>query len=98
MGRPPNPHRLAPEGRSGADLIDKPTRDRVKKWTLESWPKAKCVFLDTHEGRSGGFAPFEGAYELLMDSIESKSNNCALPSPSLLCPPVVGSVGMPHWQ
>lgn len=45
-------HRLHLICYTHADAIDSATRDRVEAWTEKSWPKARCIFVDTREHRS----------------------------------------------
>mmetsp|Transcript_1060 Transcript_1060/g.1989 ORF Transcript_1060/g.1989 Transcript_1060/m.1989 type:complete len:461 (-) Transcript_1060:108-1490(-) len=61
-----------------ADMIDAKTRDRVEKWTNESWPKARCMFVDTRQER-GDPEAFNVVYDGLLHHIETKGGiNTAL--------------------
>eukprot|EP00977_Amphora_coffeiformis_P006995 scaffold1515_cov162-Amphora_coffeaeformis.AAC.7 len=45
-------HRLHLICYTHADMIDAATRDRVEAWTTKSWPKSRCIFVDTREARA----------------------------------------------
>jgi ribosome biogenesis GTPase A len=60
-----------------ADMIDVTTRDRVRDWTHQSWPKSDCLFVDTRSER--GDADFAPCYDWLLRHLESSGGvNAAL--------------------
>ena len=63
-----------------ADLIDGPTRDKVELWTNTIWPDSQSIFVDTRaeSKRSDQLHYFDSLFDLLVRTIDSKTNNTAL--------------------
>lgn len=71
-------HRLHLICYTHADMIDAKTRDRVEEWTEKSWPKSRCIFVDTRQER-GDPEAFDVVYDGLLHHIETKGGiNTAL--------------------
>jgi ribosome biogenesis GTPase A len=72
-------HRLHLICYTHADLIDKPSRDRVEDWTSLSWPDSRCIFVDTRENRKGQDLNYGLVYDSLMNHLEAQGGmNVAL--------------------
>jgi hypothetical protein len=70
-------HRLHLICYTHADMIDAATRDRVEGWTLDSWPDARSIFVDTREQLGG--KKFDLVYDSLLHHIEARGGiNAAL--------------------